>query len=655
MKCILISILLSFSLNVFGEVENEAEYRAKAAAFDNQVSAILDPPTRFFLSASSSFADKKYTQAKKDILGSFKGAHASLQEKWNGDKKSKRVPDQFVKKLLDGGMSQESFDSMVMSISGINAVDSCSLIEVAKPKAGTLEKLAVGPDPLMQKVLFGVQGKANGYVEPFSQHFFKAASAIYFLGLAAYQEQYLQKTQWIKEYSLKIDGSTQKHSLEINIELTTVAKNYIGNQVELKKAYRQMLNTAARIAEGETLTKANRKAHRGDLKGKAKKKYSKKKKRAHVSDHAARDAVKAYGIYLQKKYEYDQSTVHSHISCGSVAGSETASLFNYNKIFDLFFASAMAEDEEPVVDPKAKALFDYYLEITKANDIATNTMMITPESRLEYLSEDTVDILDRDISDTGGSYSILSTNLNEIEGIYEKFIADGGDELKDGAPKRREASENPGMLKGIGTSVVNVSDSIQSGAIEVQTRGGDLSNSESLKAMAARLRKSTEKIKPAEFTNPSGDKTVSSKTFLDEPSKYSIKDIKENALKNLSAMQRKDLASSFRNGVKADVLPAGDDEIVAVATKTKIQVKKKRSGIALPTIVDDPALTLIKNRKKLKDEIDNENAGPINEESLARLKNGSATDINGDRETTIWVIISNRYVRSGFEKLLERK
>lgn len=659
MKFILLSFFILVSINASAEVSNEAEYHANSETLDKQIKATMDVPSRFFISATTFYSEKSYTKAKKDVIDSFDGAHKSLQKKWGGDQKSKNktVPDQFVKKLIEGGMTKQSFDSMVMSVSGINGIDSCSLVEVQKPKAGTLEKLAVGPNKHAQDYAFGVEGKANGYVEPFSHHFFKAASAIYFLGLAVYQEQYLQKSEWIKEYSQKIDGSTQKHSLKVNIELTKVAKDYIKNQVELKKTYKQMIGTAARIAETEMMSKANRKSYRGNEKGKAKKDYKKKKKRAHISDHAARDAVKSYGKFLQKKYEYDQSTVHTHISCGTLFQEEQVSVprgIHLQDFINILFPTAMAEEEVPI--SKEKAQFDYYLEFSKKQNEATNEMMRTPENRVKFFSESTIKTLDKDIANSGESYTTLSTNLSEVEGIYDKFLADGGDELKDSTQRKMDAGTNAGITKGIGTSLLSVSEGVGTEAVNVVTRGGELSDSESLRAVAAKIRDYNEKIKPSDFVSADGDKTVLAKSYLEDPSKYSLEDIKKNALKNLSDVQKKHLASSFRSGVKADDVSPTEE----ISKKSEVEKKvavKKRSKINLPDIDDDPALKLLRKSRKMPEKklLGNEDEELASEESLAKIRNGSATDINDDRETTIWVIISNRYVRTGFKKLLELK
>ena len=103
-------------------------------SLDQTIETRLSEVNTKYNNGVASYADKKYSKARKQAIETFGSAHKSLKNKWDADGKIKHVPNYFVKELLQEGVTKDSFDTMVMAISGINGVDSCSLVEVGPPK-----------------------------------------------------------------------------------------------------------------------------------------------------------------------------------------------------------------------------------------------------------------------------------------------------------------------------------------------------------------------------------------------------------------------------------------------------------------------------------------------------------------------------------------
>lgn len=654
-KATLILSLIT-SLSLFAEVNNEAEYLEASAKLDKDTETTIIAPAKIYFSASAKYVDKKYSKAKDEVKASFKSAHGTLNKAWGGDPKDKRVPDQFVKKMIEAGISEKSFDSMVMSISGLNAIDSCEAVRVAKPKAGTFEQLVIGPNQLARDMAFGVSETAGGYMEPLSHHFFKAASAIYFLGLHKYQEQYLQKADWIKEYSSKAENSSQNESLKVNVRLMKIGKEYIEKQLALKKAYKEMITTAGKIALEETMVKANRKVYRSERKGSAKKDYKKKKPRAQFSSAAAREAVKAYKKYQQTKYEYDQSTVHTHITCDSLGTGSQAFIPQETGLdsflLNMVFPKAMAEE-----DPATEARFKYYLEYSNEQNKETNLMIQTPENRAKFFTGSTMATIDSDITETGGSLETINENWAQVADVYDQFTEEEEGLNLEGEVKSIKSTGNINLPKGLGSSILSQSDSIGTNAVTINqgASGGVLGTSDTLNGVAGKIKRSNEEMEPTKFIKVSGNKKTNASQFLDAAANYSLADVKSRALKKLKLQSAESMFSSFRRAPKLDVAKVDAADKRDLDKSKGSSVASSRKALILPDIDDDPAMRLLKMRKKKKKDIVNMDIEPISEETLAKLKSGQATDINDDRKTSIWTIISNRYVRSGYKNLMELK
>jgi len=633
--------------------EEKKRYLQKSEELNNRLSERLALASNRYLEAVKNYGKKDYSKARKEIDGSYKSAFAGLQKYMNGDSSNKAVLNSFVKNIIEQGMAKKSFDTMVLAISGINSVNSCELVKVAPPKDSFFSKLP-GPEKFVVNKLVGVNA-TNGYVEPFSHDFFKAASAVYLLGLASYQSEYEQRTSWLKDISKKVELPSQKEALELNADLTKVSIDYLDRQVELKKVYRGMLFSAAKAAGDETNIKASRISYRGDRKNKAKKDYDKKKKRAGLSDHAAREAVKAYQKYKTRKYEYDQSRVHTHISCGSLSGTQASVNYNYKKYFYVLLNSiigeAMAEEENP--------LYTFYLKVIEEQKVATNKVMEKPESRYQFLNKETMDLVKNDIDVVSDQVTELRDNLAQIENLYQQYVGStdavvlegGGGDIKNDLKKPE--------IVALGSSMVNNGGPSGISSLSGGLSGGALAGSDLLQNVSARIKKANDELKEVKFQGASGTKGVDPKSFLEKPDSFSLEQIKKDSLSKLTAAQKAGLEGAYKgrfsSRAKADSVEVmKDKENIKSAIKVAVRPKSKKS-LNLPDIEDDPALKLLRKKPAKEKMVKDEDVEPIDEETLAKLRDGTVTDINDDRSVSIWTIISNRYVRSGFEKLKERK
>ncbi len=661
MKLSILCLSLVFSFIVSAN-ENQSEerfkiekerYQQKSEELNSKLSNRLSLASNRYLEAVKYYGKKDYTKARKEVTESYKSAFAGLQKYMNGDSKNKAVLNEYVKNLINQGMAKKSFDTMVLAISGINSVNSCDLVQVAPPKDNFFSKLP-GPEKFVINSLVGVNA-TNGYVLPFSHDLFKAASAVYLLGLASYQSEYEQRTNWLKDISKRVELPSQKEALELNAELTKVSIDYIDRQVELKKVYRGMLFSAAKAAGDESNVKASRISYRGERKESAKKDYKKKKKRAGLSDHAAREAVKAYQKYKTREYEFNQAKVHTHISCGSLSGAMASVRRPYKKYFysflNIIMAEAMAEEENP--------LYIFYLKVIEEQKDATNKIMVKPESRYQFLNKESMDLVKKDIDVVSDQVTELRGNLAQLENLYQQYVGStDAVVLESGGGEIRNDIKKPEVVA-LGSSMVNNGGPDGVTSLSGGLTGGSLSGSDLLENVSARIKKANDELKEVKFQGASGTKGVDPNSFLDKPDRFSLEEIKEESLKKLTAAQKAGLEGAYKGRLSSRA-KADPVEIIKEDEKTKAKKKivakaQKRNNLNLPDIEDDPALKLLRKKPVNEKMIRDEDVEPIDEETLARLRDGSATDINDDRSVSIWTIISNRYVRSGFEKLKERK
>lgn len=633
-----------------GNNNNLTAYRGMQDRMDKRSEGKMAGLSDMYKDAVKEYSNAMYNKARDDAKKGYKTVFADIRKTWNGPPTDKRVPDSVVKKFLENRISEKSLDTMILALSGVNAIDDCELVKLAPLGKSKLSKFA--PPGLKGEAYEKVNGigkVSNGYVEPHSHHFYKLASAIYVLGILSYQNQYDEKVDYLRAIKNEGSESFQEEMLEVSIELNMAARYYVAKQIELKKLYKEMISSAAKMAGDETNSKATRVSYRNSRREKAAKDYKKKKKRAHLSDHAARDAVKAYEVHRIRKYEHQMSQVHTHIGCGEVQAVGTT----YNKSFlDIIFPAAFAEE---TVSP----LFDYYRRVSKETNQSTNDSMKNPESRLMFLTKNSVDVIDNDISEIEPNLSEYDSNIEKLQGVYTKFTQDQGESLNEGDDSKKVSrSLTPGMdgFKGMSANIAQAgTDETNAAFGSFDAGSAELGTSGSLKNAFLNLKKAGDKIKKTDFKgSKKGDKKES---FLEMAKSLSMDELKKLALKDLSDDQRKALEAAFQGkfGTAPTVETSEEEDEddkkkkVAIAANTK-----KGKNLNLPDIDDDPALKLLKKKPKIEKLKKDEDVDPVNAESLQALQEG-ATDINNDRETTLWVIISNRYVRTGFSRLMEKK
>lgn len=492
-----------------------------------------------------------------------------------------------------------------------------------------------------------------------SFHQIQSASAIYLASVIRYQRDY---TQTLKELEVEFEKNQNKDTITIDsVEYEIDIKNeevdfqekllVVGNV--LVDFYR-WVTTSGKTEMSDKYSKINIARQKKD---KYHDTYKKEEKRARASGqpHHARKAHIAYNKYKDWKARLAEAKLHTHLGCTEdiqPVGEETT-------FIDFFFSNAHASDAQAI-----GSATDFYNGMQAAQAKEFSKDFVIPENRIKYLAEiiGSLSSSNNSLSNgiSKGSQEITSMNKlrTDLKNRYEKGsegeeVGFGKSIVEAGGSSSFEnefGMSAEALCRGcLDVSIGTLSGSDYTGGILNSTSVGKNALAASYKKSEKRLSLKDKFVKSVKL-NIEGDGTIN-----ELPAFGDFKEIV--SMRGTYDPSAKPDTKETKEPRRVVIVKEVEEKITEKTKELKQKVEKKKNKFLgfkdeKDVLVGEKELKEVElaEREELEEDLEHGDMGSALGDEEAFEK-----EVTLNRSLPIWVIISNRYRTTGFERLLKRK